>query len=92
MKLSTAFHPQTDSQAERTIQTLEDMVRSCFIDFKESCDKQLPLVEFSYNHSFRSYISMDPYESCMVGVVDLQLGSLMSVGLRFLVPILFIRL
>ena len=29
VKLNTIFHPQTDGQAERTIQTLEDMVRSC---------------------------------------------------------------
>ena len=34
MKLSTAFHPQTDGQAERTIKTLEDMLRACVIDFK----------------------------------------------------------
>ncbi|WMV25358.1 hypothetical protein MTR67_018743 [Solanum verrucosum] len=34
VNLSTTFHPQTDSQAERTIQTLEDMLRACVIDFK----------------------------------------------------------
>ena len=33
VSLSTAFHPQTDGQAERTIQTLEDMLRACMIDF-----------------------------------------------------------
>ena len=34
VNLSTAFHPQTNGQAERTIQTLEDMLRACIIDFK----------------------------------------------------------
>ena len=63
MKLSTAFHLQTDSQAERTIQTLKDMLRACTIDFKGNWDKHLPLVEFAYNNSFHSSISMDPYES-----------------------------
>ncbi|KAH0716653.1 hypothetical protein KY290_012914 [Solanum tuberosum] len=41
MKLSTAFHPQTDGQAERTIQTLEDMFRACVNDFKEGVDLRL---------------------------------------------------
>ena len=63
MKLSTAFHPQTDGQAERTIQTLEDMPRECIIDFKGNWDKHLALVEFSYNNSFHSSISMAPYEA-----------------------------
>ncbi|MDV3143928.1 MAG: hypothetical protein Q8763_02730, partial [Candidatus Phytoplasma australasiaticum] len=50
--LSTAFHPQTDGQAERTIQTLEDMLRACMIDFKGNWDDHFPLIEFSYNNSF----------------------------------------
>ena len=60
VKLSTAFHPQMDGQAERTIQTLEDMLRACIIDFKGNWDKHLALVEFSYNNSFHSSISMAP--------------------------------
>ena len=47
LNLSTAFHPQSDGQTERTIQTLEDMLRSCVIDFGGSWDTYLPLVEFS---------------------------------------------
>ncbi|GJR17357.1 putative reverse transcriptase domain-containing protein [Tanacetum coccineum] len=31
--MSTAYRPQTDGQSERTIQTLEDMLRACVIDF-----------------------------------------------------------
>ena len=46
LTFSTAFHPQTDGQSERTIQTLEDMLRACILDFKGSWEKHLPLVEF----------------------------------------------
>ncbi|GJY21247.1 reverse transcriptase domain-containing protein [Tanacetum coccineum] len=47
LNLSTAYHPQTDGQSERTIQTLEDMLRACVIDFGNGWDRHLPLVEFS---------------------------------------------
>ncbi|GJT58360.1 putative reverse transcriptase domain-containing protein [Tanacetum coccineum] len=49
---STAYHPQTDEQSERTIQTLEDMLRVCVIDFGGSWDVHLSLAEFSYNNSY----------------------------------------
>lgn len=62
LHFSTAFHPQTDGQSERTIQTLEDMLRACAIDFGGSWDQYLPLAEFSYNNSFHSSIGMPPYE------------------------------
>ncbi|GKE54382.1 putative reverse transcriptase domain-containing protein [Tanacetum coccineum] len=51
LDMSTAYHPETDGQSERTIQTLEDMLRACVIDFGSSWDRHLPLVEFSYNNS-----------------------------------------
>ena len=63
VKLSTTFHSQTDGQAKRTIQTLEDMLRSCIIYFKGKWCNHLPLVEFAYNNSFHSSISMAPYEA-----------------------------
>ncbi|CAN4090624.1 unnamed protein product [Withania somnifera] len=63
VNLSTAFHPQTDGQAERTIQTLEDMPRACVLDFKGSWDDHLPLIEFAYNNSYHSSIKMAPYEA-----------------------------
>ena len=62
LDFSTAFHPQTDGQSERTIQTLEDMLRMCVLDFKGSWDQYLPLVEFAYNNSYHSSIGMAPYE------------------------------
>ncbi|KAL5752232.1 hypothetical protein ACOSQ2_022739 [Xanthoceras sorbifolium] len=62
LNFSTAFHPQTDGQSERVIQVLEDMLRSCVIDFEGSWDRHIPLVEFVYNNSFQSSIGMAPYE------------------------------
>ena len=63
LHFSTAFHPQTDGQSERTIQTLEDMLRSCVMQFKGNWDSHLPLVEFTYNNSFHSSIGMAPFEA-----------------------------
>ncbi|GJZ72086.1 putative reverse transcriptase domain-containing protein [Tanacetum coccineum] len=57
--MSTAYHPQTDGQSERTIQTLEDMLRACVLDFRGSWDVHLPLVEFSYNNSYHSQLIKD---------------------------------
>ena len=63
VNLSTTFHPQTDGQTKRTIQTLEDMLRACVIDFNGSWDDHLSLTEFSYNNSYHSSIQMAPYEA-----------------------------
>ncbi|GJZ78743.1 putative reverse transcriptase domain-containing protein [Tanacetum coccineum] len=61
--MSTAYHPQTDGQSERTIQTLKDMLRVCVIDFGSSWDTHLPLAEFSYNNSYYSSTRYDPFEA-----------------------------
>ena len=63
LQLSTAAHPQTDGQSERTIQILEDMLRTCILDFGRSWDNYLPLVEFAYNNSYRSTIGIPPFEA-----------------------------
>ncbi|KAI3805345.1 hypothetical protein L1987_27640 [Smallanthus sonchifolius] len=63
LDLSTAYHPQTDGQTERTIQTLEDMLRACVIDFGGNWDSHLPLIEFSYNNSYHTSINMAPFEA-----------------------------
>ncbi|GJR17190.1 putative reverse transcriptase domain-containing protein [Tanacetum coccineum] len=63
LDMSTAYHPQTDGQSERTIQTLEYMLRACVIDFGSSWDRHLPLVEFSYNNSYHASIKAAPYEA-----------------------------
>ncbi|GKA12570.1 putative reverse transcriptase domain-containing protein [Tanacetum coccineum] len=56
-------HPETNGQSERTIQTLEDMLRACVIDFGSSWDRHLPLVEFSYNNSYHASIKAAPFEA-----------------------------
>ncbi|GKE63455.1 putative reverse transcriptase domain-containing protein, partial [Tanacetum coccineum] len=63
LDMSTAYHPQTDGQSERTIQTLEDMFRAYVIDFGSIWDRHLPLVEFSYNNSYHTSIKAAPYEA-----------------------------
>nr|GEW23593.1 reverse transcriptase domain-containing protein [Tanacetum cinerariifolium] len=60
---STAYHPQTDRQSERTIQTIEDMLRACVIDFGNGWERHLPLVEFSYNNSYHASIKAAPFEA-----------------------------
>ncbi|GKA74585.1 putative reverse transcriptase domain-containing protein [Tanacetum coccineum] len=45
LDMSIAYHPQTNGQSERTIQTLEDMLHACVIDFGSSWDRHLPLSE-----------------------------------------------
>ncbi|GJZ36169.1 putative reverse transcriptase domain-containing protein [Tanacetum coccineum] len=63
LDMSTAYHPQTDRQSERTIQTLEDMLRACAIDFGKGWVNHLPLVEFSYNNSYHASIKAAPFEA-----------------------------
>ncbi|GKF79743.1 putative reverse transcriptase domain-containing protein, partial [Tanacetum coccineum] len=61
--MSTAYHPETDGQSERTIQTLEDMLQACVIDFGKGWDKHSPLVELSYNNSSHASIMAAPFEA-----------------------------
>nr|GEX33631.1 putative reverse transcriptase domain-containing protein [Tanacetum cinerariifolium] len=63
LNLSTAYHLETDGQSKRTIQTLEDMLRACAIDFGNSWDRHLPLVEFSYNKSYHASIKAALFEA-----------------------------
>ena len=63
MNFSTTFHLQTDGQSERVILVLEDMLRSCVIDYEGSWDRHILIVEFVYNNSFQSSIGMVPYEA-----------------------------
>ncbi|GJV72364.1 putative reverse transcriptase domain-containing protein [Tanacetum coccineum] len=79
LDMSTTYHPQTDGQSERTIQTLEDMLRACVLDFGGSWDVHLPLVDFSYNNSYHSSVRCAPFEAlygrkCRFPIMWAELG------------------
>ena len=63
LNLSTTFHPQTDGQSERTMQTLEDLLWACAMEFQGSWEEHLTLVEFTYNNGYQMSISMKPFEA-----------------------------
>ncbi|GKD05126.1 putative reverse transcriptase domain-containing protein [Tanacetum coccineum] len=63
LDMSNAYHPKTNGQTERTIQTLEDMLRACVIDFGKGWINHLPLVMFSYNNSYHTSIMAAPFEA-----------------------------
>jgi hypothetical protein len=63
LNFSSAYHPQTGGQIERTNQILEDMLRACALKNSGSWDKSLPYEEFAYNNSYQSSIKMAPFEA-----------------------------
>ncbi|GKE85873.1 putative reverse transcriptase domain-containing protein [Tanacetum coccineum] len=81
--MSMAYHPKTDGKSERTIQTLEAMLRAYVIDIRKGWERHLPLVEFSYNNSYHASIKAAPFEAlygrmcrspvCWAKVGDVQL-------------------
>ncbi|GKF16311.1 putative reverse transcriptase domain-containing protein [Tanacetum coccineum] len=83
LDMSMAYHPETDGQSERTIQTLEDMLRAYVMDFGKGWERHLPLVEFSYNNNYHASIKATPFEAlygrkcrspvCWAKVGDVQL-------------------
>ncbi|GJU25691.1 putative reverse transcriptase domain-containing protein [Tanacetum coccineum] len=85
LDMSMAYHPQTDGQSEHTIQTLEDMLRACVIDFGGSWDVHLPLAEFSYNNSYQPSIRCAPFEAlygrkCRSHVLWVNIGESSLIG------------
>ena len=63
LNFSSAYHPQTDGQTERTNQILEDMLRACALKYGTSWDKSLPYAEFSYNNIYQASLKMSPFEA-----------------------------
>jgi IS30 family transposase len=61
LNFSSAYHPQTDGQTERTNQILEDMLRACVLQDQSGWDKRLPYAEFSYNNSYQASLKMSPF-------------------------------
>ncbi|GKA00925.1 putative reverse transcriptase domain-containing protein [Tanacetum coccineum] len=85
--MSTAYHPQTDGQSERTIQTLEDMLRARVIDLGNGWVRHLPLDEFSYNNSYHASIKAVPFEAlygrkCRSPVCWAKVGQVQLTGLE----------
>ncbi|GJY77708.1 putative reverse transcriptase domain-containing protein [Tanacetum coccineum] len=83
--MSIAYHPETDGQSERTIQTLEDMLGACVIDFGSGWDKHLPLAEFSYNNNYHASIKAAPFEAlygrkCRLPVCWSEVGDAQLMG------------
>ncbi|GJU72752.1 putative reverse transcriptase domain-containing protein [Tanacetum coccineum] len=83
--MSTAYHPQTDGQSEHTIQTLEDMLRACVLDFGGSWDVHLLLVDFSYNDSYHFSGRCAPFEAlygrkCRSSIMWAEVGESPLIG------------
>jgi len=89
LRMSSAYHPQTDGQSERTIQSLEDLLRSCVLDHLGNWNDVLPLVEFTYNNNYHASIGMTPYEAlygrrCRTPLCWYQDGEALVLGPEFL--------
>ena len=63
LNLSTAYHPQTDGQVERTHATVEQILRGCVNNLQEDWASWLPVCEFAYNSSLHSAIKISPFEA-----------------------------
>nr|GFC14514.1 reverse transcriptase domain-containing protein [Tanacetum cinerariifolium] len=79
LDMSIAYHPEIDDQSKRTIQTLEDMLRACAIDFRKGWVNHLPLVKFSYDNSYHANIKAVPFEAlygrkCRLPICWIEVG------------------
>ncbi|GKB43045.1 putative reverse transcriptase domain-containing protein [Tanacetum coccineum] len=85
LDMSTTYHPYTNGQSERTIQTLENMLRACVLDFRGSWDVHLLLVEFSYNNSYHSSVRCAPFKAlysrkCCSSILWAEVGEGQLIG------------
>nr|GEV83478.1 putative reverse transcriptase domain-containing protein [Tanacetum cinerariifolium] len=86
LDMSTTYHLETDGQSDRTIQTLEDMLRACVIDFTKGWEKHLPLVEFSYNNSYHASIKAAPFEALYGQKCVIRFGKQGKLNPRYISP------
>ncbi|GKA44164.1 putative reverse transcriptase domain-containing protein [Tanacetum coccineum] len=89
LDMSTAYHPQTDGQSERTIQTLEDMLSACVINFGNGWDRHLALIEFSNINSYHTSIKVTPFEElygrkCRSPICWAEVGDAQLTGLKII--------
>nr|GFA71692.1 putative reverse transcriptase domain-containing protein [Tanacetum cinerariifolium] len=89
LDMSTAYHPEIDGQSERTIQTLEDMLCACVIDFGKGWVNHFSLVEFSYNNSYHASIKAAPFEvlygrKCRSPICWTKVGEAQLLGLELI--------
>ncbi|GJP52310.1 hypothetical protein CLOM_g11436 [Closterium sp. NIES-68] len=61
IRLSTAYHPQSDGQTERMNRTLEDGLRACVNACQNDWDLHLPDIEFSYNNTVNLATGQTPF-------------------------------
>ncbi|GKE33246.1 putative reverse transcriptase domain-containing protein, partial [Tanacetum coccineum] len=85
MKPNIATYVSKYGQSERTIQTLEDMLRACAIDFGKGWVNHLPLFEFSYNNNYHASIKATPFEAlydrkCHSPVCWAEVGEVQLIG------------
>ena len=85
LRLSSTYHPQIDEQSERTIQSLEELLRTCVLDHLGGWDEILPFVEFTYNNCYQASIGMAPFEAlygrkCMTLLCWFQDGESVLIG------------
>nr|GEY89720.1 putative reverse transcriptase domain-containing protein [Tanacetum cinerariifolium] len=86
---SAVYWAETDGQSKRTIQTLEDMLRACVIDFGNGWERRLPLIEFSYNNSCYASIKVAPFKAlygrkCRSSVCCVEVGDAQPTGLELI--------
>nr|GEX99444.1 putative reverse transcriptase domain-containing protein [Tanacetum cinerariifolium] len=91
LDMSTAYHPEIDGQSMRTIQTFEDMLCACIIDFGNGWVKHLPLVEFSYNNSYHASIKDAQFEAlygqkCRSPMCCAKVGQVQLTGPEYVRP------
>jgi transposase InsO family protein len=89
LNFSSAHHPQTNGQTERTNQILEDMLSACSLKYGKSWEKSLPYAEFPYSNIYQASIKMAPFEAlyrwqCRTTLFWSQMGESQVFGLEVL--------
>ena len=80
---------KTNGQSERTIESLEDLLKTCVFDHLRNLNEMLTIVEFTYNNSYHNNIGMTPYEAlyrkkCITPLCWYQDGEVIFVRLELL--------